>query len=52
LQSYEALAQQHVDRLQKLIPAFVALYDEMSPTQKANADRVFRGRAERHRRHR
>ena len=48
LKSYEALAEQHVDRLQRLIPAFVALYDSMSPHQKAIADRLFRGRAERH----
>ena len=48
LKSYEGLAEQHVDRLQRLIPAFVALYDSMSPHQKAIADRLFRGRAERH----
>ena len=46
LKSYEQLAQQHVDRLQRLIPAFAALYDTMSPRQKETADRVFRGRAE------
>jgi periplasmic protein CpxP/Spy len=48
LKSYEDLAQQHVDRLQRLIPAFSALYDAMSPRQKELADRVFRGRAEQH----
>jgi LTXXQ motif family protein len=52
LQSYEALAEAHVERLQKLIPAFVALYDGMSPAQKEIADSVFRGRAEHHQKHR
>ena len=48
LQSYEQLAEAHVARLQKLIPAFATLYDAMSPEQKKIADRVFRGGAERH----
>jgi len=52
LQSYEALAEAHVERLQKLIPAFVALYDGMSPGQKEIADSVFRGRSERHQKRR
>jgi periplasmic protein CpxP/Spy len=52
LKSYEALAEAHVERLQKLIPAFEALYGAMSPEQQKIADGVFRGRAERsHRRH-
>jgi phosphate-selective porin len=50
LKSYEELAEAHVEHLQKLIPAFSALYAEMSPQQKEIADRVFRGRAERHHR--
>jgi len=48
LKSYEELAEDHVDHLQKLIPAFQALYDAMSPQQKETADRLFRGRAEAH----
>jgi periplasmic protein CpxP/Spy len=47
LKSYEELAEQHVERLRKLIPAFSALYDTMPPHQKELADRVFRGRAAR-----
>jgi periplasmic protein CpxP/Spy len=42
LQSYEALAETHVQHLQKLIPAFQSLYDAMSPEQKKTADEVFR----------
>lgn len=48
LQSYEQLAEAHVQRLQKLIPAFEALYNAMPPQQKQIADRVFRAGAERH----
>jgi periplasmic protein CpxP/Spy len=48
MQSYEQLAEAHVQRLQKLIPAFETLYNAMSPQQKEIADRVFRGTAERH----
>jgi periplasmic protein CpxP/Spy len=42
LQSYETLAESHVQHLQKLIPAFQSLYDAMTPEQKKNADEVFR----------
>ncbi|HEX3953104.1 MAG TPA: Spy/CpxP family protein refolding chaperone [Stellaceae bacterium] len=42
MQSYEQLAQAHVDHLQKLIPAFETLYNAMSPQQKQVADQVFR----------
>jgi periplasmic protein CpxP/Spy len=48
LQSYEKLAEAHVQHLQKLIPAFQALYDAMSPDQKKTADQVFRAGAEAH----
>jgi periplasmic protein CpxP/Spy len=48
MKSYEQLAEAHVQRLQKLIPAFEALYNAMSTEQKQIADRVFRGGAERH----
>jgi protein CpxP len=47
MQSYEQLAEAHVQHLQKLIPAFENLYNAMSPDQKQIADRVFRGAAER-----
>ena len=41
LKSYQAIADAHAQGLQKLIPAFQALYDSMSPEQKKNADTVF-----------
>jgi uncharacterized protein with PIN domain len=42
LRSYEQVTETHVAGLQKLIPAFQALYDTMSPEQKKNADAAFR----------
>jgi periplasmic protein CpxP/Spy len=48
MQSYEKLAEDHVQHLQKLIPAFQALYDAMAPDQKKTADQVFRAGAEAH----
>jgi hypothetical protein len=41
LRSYQKVAETHVQGLQRLIPAFQALYDTMSPDQKKNADTVF-----------
>jgi periplasmic protein CpxP/Spy len=41
LKAYQAIADAHSQGLQKLIPAFQALYDTMSPEQKKNADAVF-----------
>jgi hypothetical protein len=41
LRSYEEVAETHVTGLQKLVPAFQALYDTMSADQKKNADTVF-----------
>jgi len=41
LQSYERIAQAHVDGLQKLIPTFQALYNDMSDDQKKDADKAF-----------
>jgi protein CpxP len=41
LRSYQKVAETHVEGLQRLIPAFSALYDSMSPDQKKNADVVF-----------
>ena len=50
LKSYEAIAKEHVDGLDKLIPAFETLYGSMSDAQKANADKVF-GQFEGHEHH-
>lgn len=41
LQSYENIAQAHADGLKKLIPAFQALYNDMSDAQKKTADETF-----------
>lgn len=48
LESYQKIAQAHVDGLQKLIDAFKPLYDGLSDDQKKNADEIF-GRFEGHR---
>jgi periplasmic protein CpxP/Spy len=48
MQSYEKLAEAHVQHLQKLIPAFQALYDAMPPEQRQLADQVFRANAQAH----
>lgn len=48
MQSYEKLAEAHVQHLQKLIPTFQAVYDAMSPDQKKVADQVFRASAQAH----
>jgi LTXXQ motif family protein len=47
LKSYERVSQVHEEGLQKLIPAFQALYDSMPDAQKKNADQVFRARERR-----
>jgi hypothetical protein len=41
LASYETITEAHVEGLKKLVPAFQALYDAMSPEQKKTADAVF-----------
>jgi len=41
LKSYQAIADEHADGLNRLIPAFEALYAEMTPEQQKNADHVF-----------
>jgi len=41
LRSYQAIADAHADEMNKLVPAFSALYDKMTPDQKKNADQVF-----------
>jgi protein CpxP len=48
MQSYEQLAQEHAQHVQKLLPAFQKLYDAMPDQQKRLADQVFRANAERH----
>ena len=47
MQSYEQLAEQHAQHVQKLIPAFQNLYNVMSDQQKQLADQVFRVNSER-----
>jgi len=41
LNSYEQITETHAEGVKKLVPAFQALYDSMSPEQKKNADMVF-----------
>jgi DNA-binding transcriptional regulator YbjK len=47
MQSYEQIAEQHAQHLQKLVPAFQNLYNSMPDEQKQLADQVFRANAER-----
>jgi hypothetical protein len=47
MQSYADFAEQHAQDVQKLVPAFKALYDSMSDAQKRMADQVFRDDAHR-----
>lgn len=42
LQSYAAIAQAHADDMQRLVPAFQALYATLTPAQQKTADTVFR----------
>jgi hypothetical protein len=46
MQSYEQIAAQHAQHVQKLVPAFQNLYTVMSEQQKQLADQVFRANAE------
>jgi protein CpxP len=48
MQSYEQIAMEHAQNLQKLVPAFQDLYNAMPDQQKQLADQVFRANAERH----
>jgi phage-related minor tail protein len=41
LKAYEGIAKAHTKSLEKLIPAFQKLYDNLSPEQKAKADEIF-----------
>ena len=47
LQSYAEITQAHAQDVQRLVPAFQALYNSLSPEQRTLADQVFRNRAER-----
>jgi hypothetical protein len=51
MQSYEQIAEQHSQHLQKLVPAFQNLYNAMPDQQKQLADQVFRTRFERQAQH-
>jgi len=41
MKSYQSIAQQHAEDMQRLVPAFATLYDALSPEQKTLADRDF-----------
>jgi hypothetical protein len=49
LQSYERIAEAHVANMQRLIPAFTAVYSSLSPEQRKAADDAFRYQQERRR---
>ena len=46
MQSYEQIAEAHAQHLQKLVPAFDALYNAMPEQQQRLTDQVFRANAE------
>jgi len=48
MQSYEQPAEEHAQRVQRLVPAFQALYGAMPDQQKPLADQVFRANSESH----
>jgi hypothetical protein len=47
MQSYEQIEEARAQQMQKLVPAFQALYASFSDQQKADADRIFQYRAAR-----
>jgi Fe2+ transport system protein B len=47
MESYEQIAEQHAQHVQKLVPAFQNLYNAMSDQQKQLADEIFRANVER-----
>jgi hypothetical protein len=51
MQSYEQIAEQHAQHLQKLVSAFQHLYDAMPDQQKQLADQVFRTKFEKQAQH-
>jgi len=46
MQNYAAMAKQHEQNVEKLLPAFRTLYASLTPEQKKAADEAFRERAE------
>jgi protein CpxP len=42
MQSYAQVAMSHAEAVQRLVPAFQAVYDTMSDSQKKTADEIFR----------
>lgn len=48
MQSYAQLAQVHAQDMQQMASAFQALYQDMTPEQRQNADQLFRARDEQH----
>lgn len=52
MQSYAKIADDHAQRVQKLVPAFETLYNAMPEQQKQLTDQVFRANAEAHARKR
>jgi periplasmic protein CpxP/Spy len=48
MQSYEQIAEDHAQRVQRLLPVFQKLYEVMPDPQKQLADQVFRANAEKH----
>ena len=51
MQSYEQIAEEHAQHVQKLVPAFQNLYNAMPDQQKQLADQVFRAKFEKHAQH-
>lgn len=50
LRSYRRIADEHADGLKRLVPAFEALYAQMTPAQQKHADYVF-GEHQKHAQH-
>jgi len=51
MRSYAKLTAAHAEEVQKLVPAFEALYNSMSDAQKKNADQIFAKAEQRHMTH-
>jgi periplasmic protein CpxP/Spy len=45
VKSYESVIEAHEDGMKKFVPAFEALYNTLSDSQKASADAMFRSKA-------
>ena len=48
VRSYAQIAEAHAAGIQKFLPAFTTLYDQMSPAQQQLVDRIFRKRIHAH----